>query len=569
MIKFKLNRSEITNSFQNLIVNDYTVSTVDIGHYGTNKLLIVCQCDDVSFLNVGDEIQVITTIIETEKEISDIYTISNVNYDAKTFSFFDEEFVVCEVENIISLRDNTSKTDDYKENENIRIDFVNEHFFIPSENGEVYISFNDKLYHPQMMHYHNDYSLLCSFGDLDQELYEHLFGVDESVGRQSKVDLYANKNDIKVLIPNFKFRDKADNSFYYKKDTFSLKVPLVSSFETNLQQESLIQDKLVKVEKNKLIGKVTDMEKDVYYPSKYTFYENIEEYRYEGEVSKIKFNLHFREHRGKNWIADNKSYWNGVFKDNGLLKVNEKITKDDASDLLGFLGFNNQDVFYQKNVIKKSFLRLSYFDSPDSTNQNLLAYSTIFLDSNSLFSKYVRFNEKNGYREINLNGDKFGSYYIIDDKVGIKVNREMNFNEDERLSSQIVVKDKNISNSSSEGFYLYLWKDYESPIFQDIYMKVEFNHAGFGRSIPFMLPYFESIRDNVGRVKTFSEIVHEHNQGGYGMKEYLKYSYIKLKCFYDKEKMCHVYFLDPYYYGNLSNNNKEIVLNLYEAKISK
>ena len=55
-----------------------------------------------------------------------------------------------------------------------------------------------------------------------------------------------------------------------------------------------------------------------------------------------------------------------------------------------------------------------------------------------------------------------------------------------RLSSQFVVKDKYSSESSSEGFYLYLWKDMANTTPGDIYMRVEFNHAGYGRTIPFL-----------------------------------------------------------------------------------
>ena len=42
-----------------------------------------------------------------------------------------------------------------------------------------------------------------------------------------------------------------------------------------------------------------------------------------------------------------------------------------AFDLLYFLNFTNEDVFYQKQKIGKSFLRLSFFDSPNPQNQNL------------------------------------------------------------------------------------------------------------------------------------------------------------------------------------------------------
>ena len=46
----------------------------------------------------------------------------------------------------------------------------------------------------------------------------------------------------------------------------------------------------------------------------------------------------------------------------------------------------------------------------------------------------------------------------------------------------------------------------------------------------------------------------------------MKFSYIHLKYEYDKDNDKHIYYLDPETYGNI-NGNKEIVINLYEAKV--
>ncbi len=54
-----------------------------------------------------------------------------------------------------------------------------------------------------------------------------------------------------------------------------------------------------------------------------------------------------------------------------------------------------------------------------------------------------------------------------------------------RMSSQFVVTDKYSSKHSSEGFYFYTYKTNNGGVFpNDIYMRVEFNHAGYGRTIP-------------------------------------------------------------------------------------
>ena len=165
---------------------------------------------------------------------------------------------------------------------------------------------------------------------------------------------------------------------------------------------------------------------------------------------------------------------------------------------------------------------------------------------------------------------------------GIRVNREpystkgIPNDEDLRISSQFTVSDKYQSNNSSEGFYLYLWKDNDSGIIpSDIYLKVEFNHAGYGRSIPMMMPFVDPKKHNgTNGIKSFQNILDDFNGNGvdkpYGIRQYIKYSYIHLKYKYDKENQCHAYYLDDNVYGNYDSSVKDncLALNLYEAKIS-
>ena len=58
----------------------------------------------------------------------------------------------------------------------------------------------------------------------------------------------------------------------------------------------------------------------------------------------------------------------------------------------------------------------------------------------------------------------------------------------------------------------------------------------------------------------------------YGIRRYLKYSYIHFKYKYDKLSERHVYYLDDKFYGTDENGgvhfeDNAITINLYEAKI--
>lgn len=319
--------------------------------------------------------------------------------------------------------------------------------------------------------------------------------------------------------------------------------------------------------------------------------------------------------------------------------------KEYQSDTLSYLGFTNDDIKYQKSKLKKSFLRISFYDSDNIGNQNLLHTSTIFLDSGNLFAKYIKDIEMDEQYQINGNGEVYDkSEYntlsteqqqqcrnygyptavvgssksedtlkTIYNKGGAKVDREpMRYSEiktntnaaesdlgdnieeleDTRLSSQFVVTDKYNSSRSSEGFYFYTYKSNDNGVIpSDIYMKVEFCHAGYGRTIPFMMPYVrekekvdEHYLNRNSFIKTFDDICYdwseydyeqskpkEEENIGYKAIRYLKYSYIKWKYRYDKKTQKHIYYLDPDVYGeSVTSDNghgNNIILNLYEGKI--
>lgn len=383
---------------------------------------------------------------------------------------------------------------------------------------------------------------------------------------------------------NFRFKKISQTEEYFLTPLVSVPVPISLKSGNNTYQEQNINDNFVKSSVEKAKNKTVEMEKFVYHP----VFKVGGEYK---PIHKIKFNLHFREREEDGWIVKPEGYWNGMDALNGVhgntgvdnnlqFFSYSNIDTDDPqgrqSDLLCYLGFNNSDVKYQKSKLKKSFLRLSFYDSKNRANQNLLCYATLFMDSGKLFARMMKgANQKRKY----VISDQDNSLRYDDLKVDREPCYDRNvFNEEVeeyRLSSQIVVSDR-FSSTNSEGFYLYLWADNDKgKLPTDIYMRVEFNHAGYGRVIPFTMPYFKE--GNTSKIYTFSQIYtawvpsDPTQRVGWGVTKNEEFSYIHFKYVYDEDSKQHVYYLDGDTYGMgsfVDETPDELELNLYESKIN-
>lgn len=299
---------------------------------------------------------------------------------------------------------------------------------------------------------------------------------------------------------------------------------------TNLFQETVLKKEYVDDVVNSAIPEINDYEKNIIKP-----YIQRNENSFE-RASNIIFNLHFRDRTKNgiltdNWVTDDSKGWN-------------EYDSIDKSDLLYYLGFDKDDVYYQKMKLQKSFLRLSFYDSNDPMNQSLLFYSTIFIDTGDLFGKYNKLKTQAIDGEIS--GVDSESDVMLIDKDGF-----------ERISSQFIVTDRFNTDKSSEGFYLYLFNKTlpkKEPL--PIYMKVEFNHAKYGKTIPFL--YFTD-----GKVKT-TYVKSENGGKLVDMKSYFRDLHIELNVRYDENTRSYIYYL-PY---NNTSNGTDIIFNLFEPKIN-
>ncbi len=299
----------------------------------------------------------------------------------------------------------------------------------------------------------------------------------------------------------------------------------------NLHQETLLKSEYVDDVINTAIPEINDYEKNIVKPS-------IKTNNGFKRASQIIFNLHFRNRIRNGVLTEN---WDIV--DNGLWNGYGDKDKwgENKSDLLYYLGFTSDDVYYQKMKLQKSFLRLSFYDSDEPTNQQLLFYSTVFIDAGDLYGKY-------NVLKTQLIDGKVNGYDSESNIMTIDVEGHP------RLSSQFIVTDRFNTYKSSEGFYLYLFnKTLPKKLPETIYMRVDFNHAKYGKTIPFL--YFGENDIRLHYVEKGKRI---------NMMQYFKDLHIKLQVIYDEESRSYVYYLPDYE----NDNGTDIILNLFEPRVN-
>lgn len=283
-------------------------------------------------------------------------------------------------------------------------------------------------------------------------------------------------------------------------DFMGLGVVLEQDYDAKrMFQEYQVNELYVNKIKNSIVPDFIDLEKIKYAPA---FYERVvgQEAETTGTTlylaTGLTFNLHFRTRISGStdeleedvakytfedtWhFNDAMSTWNGMSVDDPP-KEREDLYSDEeftnSSNLIGFLGFTDDDVYNQKNRLKKTFIRLSFYDDVNPLTQNLLYYSTIFFDSGDLFGKYVK---RKAWLEDN---DEFYDQ-LTNPVVWSSACTEVPCS---AVTSQLTVNDEYDMTKSGEGFNIYLFRQ-DAPTEnypQNIYMKVEFNHAGIGRTVP-------------------------------------------------------------------------------------
>ena len=377
---------------------------------------------------------------------------------------------------------------------------------------------------------------------------------------------------------------------------------MAQNFDVNLLHEEQIKNYVDEIKENS-INKIIDYERYQFTPMYYgakipTNGKTVDQYLQEHvneiddnlkEVSEIRFRLYFREKNYDlydgdgvliptsgdtsaveyvdfgSWETSDYGYWNNYVLDDSLKRLRYVYPgKHVYGDLLGYLGYNDDDVYYQKDALKKSFLRLSFYDSPNRETQKLLYYSTVYFDTNSLSNKYIK--DLNIWRETDGYTPKYNQL-VFDGDIATLPNKY-----GESITAEMSCTDKYDDTLSSDGFYIHLFNKLVSGnTCTPIYMKAEFNNAKFGKVVPMIYPTFED--DNMAISATHRLFPREYikygknSQVGSGytwidMETLIKNSYIKIYIKYDFNTHNYVWFIPR------TGDSSKLKFDLFEPRLN-
>ena len=338
--------------------------------------------------------------------------------------------------------------------------------------------------------------------------------------------------------------------YYIRRRYYSVPVGLSMNVDYVGMNSESNAETIVAEAKESLIPPIVDMEKIKFSPAYSIVTPSGVTY---AKVNKIVMRLNFLHRdawatsgssnsaRTNSFAIDNTGWYTDCYSGRTTNKV-VASSVDGKATLLGYLGFADGDVRYQKNKLGKSFVRLSYYSTNDPISNTLLNYSTVFMDTGDLFGKYVRI-EKNGESIKGFFSDQQINQYIHTLASG-----------ETRLDCTVSMTDEYDEKKSGEGFNIYLFSDDFKWVSESepstIYMKVEFNHAGYGKVMQMMRPLE-------------AEVLFGEDKK---VDDYISYAFIPLTVFYDSTSGRFVYTFPD---GAVAYEDGTVYIDLYEATITK
>ena len=353
------------------------------------------------------------------------------------------------------------------------------------------------------------------------EIYCDGFNTDVIVG--SRVRFYGSEFIYTVNGTEY-FKFDNETKIFFSESFMTIPIKINAEERNDLLKEQLLRNDLMESIKDECVPDYIDMEKKPFHP----YFLKNGKYN---PIKKIVINPHFRDRSLPGWNTQDNMYW-AQGNERGEFSETEVNTADSMLSMT----FELDDVLNKKKKITQSFFRLSIYDRNDPLGQMLLCYSTVFLNANLFFGEMIKNYET-----------------LFDPDANEK---ELKERYDKLIRCKTEIMDRNHTDNSSEGFYLYLFPDSDKSIERDIYMKVEFNHAGVGKTIPFIIPR----RDNHGR----PPLNFYDRWYNVDMQKYFGYLYFHMKMRYDPDRKIYMYVVPEEYVVD----GDTLVLNVFEPKVN-
>ena len=335
------------------------------------------------------------------------------------------------------------------------------------------------------------------------------------------------------------------------KNEIHINLGLLSDDSFDLNKEEL-SNEYIKANTSNRVNKILDYEKVMFEPvwceqnEEDAILKDAKKIRF-NDVKKIRFNLFLRERNFDKdtgeWYVPDENGWNSLKKSlttNNKMAFDTNLHNNKKGDLLGSIGFTDDDVLNQSNRLAKTFIRLSFYDTPNRATQTLFYYSTIFINTSKQYAKYMR---------------------NISSKVDNNISYVDNPNDDDELAlcCNFECFNKYNMSGSSEGFYLYMFPNIVNGLEPTtMYMKVELNHSLYGKTIPLICPKNE--KDKFDLPQLHYEDMNPTSGRYTNLNKLYKDMYIEVKLKYDKENNRYIWYIP-------GTDNGEININLYEPRI--
>lgn len=537
--------------------NRYTVSVTDKNHFN-----IAVNIRYPLYINSVNTASVRTQALDSRKKDIAFITFSNEHvfcenkdYITNIDGFFDKNYtfsvpsgVMCKDYRYFIFNDFILYKSKLKDNLDNYVLLPND--VINTSDRTIYLSNGKTFQHcivPCNNNKDNLYKVFCETSmDVSETAFNHIqaYSIDERFFKVfSETDIHVNE----------KLKLKPKTNIYKIENTLNTNVLFGEDFGLDINKDENIKKKYTEG----LINPIIDYERQMFIPIYTTndFTEISSDWDNNiYDVNKIKFNIHLRERTGDGWDKDENSYWNtfSISDNKYSLKATHGNRGLDCGDPLGLIGFTGDDIYNMNERLKKTFIRLLFYDTPDRNTQTLLFYSTIFLDANKLHANYLRqIITNNGFKEDIIN--------------------EYQPNENMTLSCEFEVQDMFHNDGSSEGFYLYLFPNIvDGNNITTLYMKVEFNHAKYGKTVPLVMPYTNGSDGKIKRTG-FSDndfpityLKKVSGQVSMNMSKLYEDMYIKIGVKFDYEKSRYIWFFITN--EKWAGNDGIINISLFEPK---